>query len=454
MINKRFKHIIFNLSGDDIESDVSDYFKLKFNNKELSDYEFLLWVKLFYYMKHNEETSNQSPSPCLLNSIRQEYNLPIPTNDLDSDALFIIMNSHDWIKIQDNTGKYLFGPFSKSEWMVPSFSINRFQRSFNRATDILRSQIISGDITDELREKTMWMLDCIRGLNYYVGHFLGSYVTSHEQDIPDKDHIKQLSPYSDYQNVCKELYGIIMSICNIPKKDWESSGFANEMRMPVLLPKFIEMKGIAAFSCLSGFFIDASYFSFDYEEPLINILFFLHFNFHNSLLWRIDFAASPLNIGTPVEQRGQKDNTTQLKIYLFDSQDRPRVIRIDMPHKGGEEEKCLHFNVKPVFEGENFDHQVITGNCKQIQFILESVREAMIRECFCLINIKDSNEKADDDILEEMQRFLAYDTISAEYIAKEQEKSALDIYNTKLQTNFSSLHEALENAYLDFYNKF
>ena len=35
-------------SGDNTPySEVHDYFKLKFENRELTDYEFLLWVKLF-----------------------------------------------------------------------------------------------------------------------------------------------------------------------------------------------------------------------------------------------------------------------------------------------------------------------------------------------------------------------------------------------------------------------
>ena len=87
MKNKRFKQIAFNYSDKDIESEVHDYFKLKFEERELTDYEFLLWVKLFYYMKRKEETSIQEPSPELLEAIRQEYQLPEPTSKPSSPEL-------------------------------------------------------------------------------------------------------------------------------------------------------------------------------------------------------------------------------------------------------------------------------------------------------------------------------------------------------------------------------
>ena len=106
MKNKRFKQIEFNYSDNEIEGEVSDYFKLKFEGRELSDYEFLLWVKLFYYMKRKEETSIQEPSPELLEAIRQEYQLPEPTSKPNSLELFGMMQAHEWIKLQDSTGKY------------------------------------------------------------------------------------------------------------------------------------------------------------------------------------------------------------------------------------------------------------------------------------------------------------------------------------------------------------
>ena len=168
MKNKRFKQIAFNYSDKDIEGEVHDYFKLKFEDRELTDYEFLLWVKLFYYMKRKEETSIQEPSPELLEAIRQEYQLPEPTSNPSSPELFELMRAHEWIKLQDNTGKYLFGPFSETYLKVPSFSINRFQRSLNITIGKLRKLIGNGDINEELLDKTKWITDCIRGLNYYV----------------------------------------------------------------------------------------------------------------------------------------------------------------------------------------------------------------------------------------------------------------------------------------------
>ena len=134
MKNKRFKQIEFNYSDKVEDDEIHDYFKLKFEDRELTDYEFLLWVKLFYYMKRKEEASIQEPSPELLEAIRQEYQLPEPTSKPSSSELYEEMRAHEWIKLQDDTGKYLFGPFTDTYLRVPSFSINRFQRSLSYMT--------------------------------------------------------------------------------------------------------------------------------------------------------------------------------------------------------------------------------------------------------------------------------------------------------------------------------
>lgn len=454
MLNKRFKHVVFNYGEPLDGADVHDYLKLKFEDRELTDYEFLLWVKLFYYMKYRDDTSPQGPSLALMDALRNEYNLPSPSNVTDNQLLFDKIRDHEWIKLQDSTGKYLFGPFSGTVSLVPSFDINRFQRSLNRTIEFLRAQIHSGEITDELREKTLWMMDCIRGINYSVGRFFTGVLAGNRKDTLTDDLKSKSVPYSSYQTVCQQIYEIIRTILDIPQKDWKANGFEDEMRMPVVLPQYIESKGIAGFSCLCGFFVDAMFFSFDYPEPLLKILLFLHSDFHCSLLWRVEFAASPVSIEIPVNQRGQQHHTTQMKIYLFDKKDRPRVIRIDMPHKGEGDERFLHFNVQPVFEDEQFDHQVITYDCVGIQSVLESVREAMIRECPNLFDIQDSDADADDAVLDEMRRFLAYNDIATQYVARENEIEALMRYNELCHTEYTTLSDALGDAYLFFYNRF
>lgn len=453
MKNKRFKQIEFNYSDNEIVGEVSDYFKLKFEDRELSDYEFLLWVKLFYYMKRKEETSIQEPSPELLEAIRQEYQLPEPTSKPNSLELFGMMQAHEWIKLQDNTGKYLFGPFSDTYQGVPSFSINRFQRSLSYTIGHLRKQIQNGDINQELENKTTWLVDTVRGLNHFVSEFFLNVFKRSGAKVTEEV-VKRSSPYSSYKKVCRELADIIFTLCEAQKHDeFEANGYERDMVFPLLLPKFIELKGIAGFSCLSSFLLDAMFFSFDYTQALLNILFFIHFDFHNSLLWAIEFAASPVNMDVPIEVRGLQEHTTQLKIFLFDSKDRPRVIRIDMPHKGGGGGQYLHFNVKPNYEGECFDHQIITKDLDQVHSALQSLKEAMLRECPNLFVIKDSTGEDDNAMLLEMQRFLAYEDMTTEYF-KERKDVDLNDYCKITGMKFDNLNAAIEDAYFSFFGRF
>ena len=226
------------------------------------------------------------------------------------------------------------------------------------------------------------------------------------------------------------------------------------MVFPVLLPKFIELKGIAGFSCLSSFLLDAMFFSFDYAHALLDVMFFIHLNFHNSLLWAIEFAKTPVNLEVPIEQRGQHEHTTQMKIYLYDSKDRPRVIRVDMPHKGDAGEQYLHFNVKPTFAGEEYDHHVITTELDQVDSTLDSLKEAMYRECPNLFVTNDSGSDDDDAMLLEMQWFLAYEDMTTRYVVKDEQEVALKDYSEIAEIQFDSLNAALEHAYLFFYDKF
>lgn len=455
MKNKRFKQIEFNYSDNEIESEISDYFKLKFENRELTDYEFLLWVKLFYYMKRKEETSIQEPSPKLLEAIRQEYQLPEPTSKTNNLELFGMMQAHEWIKLQDATGKYLFGPFSDTYLRVPSFSINRFQRSLNITIAHLRKLIGNGDINDELLDKTIWITDCIRGLNHFVSQAYLQLFTHYHAAKTIEEEIKESYPYSTHLKACKDILEIIYILSEAHKRnELTAKGYEQEMAFPVLLPKFIELKGIAGFSCLSSLLLDAVFFSFDYTEALLTILLFIHLNFHNSMLWAIEFAATPVNMDVPTEERGQKEHTTQMKIYLFDNKDRPRAIRVDMPHKGEGGERYLHFNVKPTFQGEKYDHLVISENLDQVHSTLDSLREAMIRECPNLIVINDSNGDEDDAILSEMYQFLAYEDMTTEYVVKERKDKALNDYCIMTGLKFNNLYAALENAYLSFFGRF
>jgi hypothetical protein len=455
MKNKRFKQIDFNYSDKVEDDEIHDYFKLKFEDRELTDYEFLLWVKLFYYMKRKEETSIQEPSPELLEAIRQEYQLPEPTSKPSSPELYEEMRAHEWIKLQDNTGKYLFGPFADTYLRVPSFSINRFQRSLSYTIEHLRRLICNGDINDELLDKTKWITDSIRGLNYFVSQFLLQvYADKANAEIPE-DVRKKCLPYSTHIKVCEDILDIIYTLAEAHKyDDLASKGYEKEMIFPVLLPKFIELKGIAGFSCLSSFLLDAMFFSFDYAHALLDIMFFIHLNFHNSLLWAIEFAKTPVNLEVPIEQRGQQEHTTQMKIYLYDSKDRPRVIRVDMPHKGDGGEQYLHFNVKPTFAGEEYDHHVITTELDQIDSTLDSLKEAMYRECPNLFVTNDSGSDDDDAMLHEMHRFLAYEDMATRYVVKEEQEEVLKDYCKITGKQFDSLNAALEHSYFSFYERF
>lgn len=79
----------------------------------------------------------------------------------------------------------------------------------------------------------------------------------------------------------------------------------------------------------------------------------------------MEMATRPVNSDKSSEERGMEDSTTQLKIFLFDRNRVPYLIRVDMPHKG---EPDLHFNIRTA-EDKHIaeDHTPIAADSKGLR---------------------------------------------------------------------------------------
>lgn len=86
------------------------------------------------------------------------------------------------------------------------------------------------------------------------------------------------------------------------------------------------------------------------EKEVMNNLtgFFLH-NFTNPYIYHIVVEKERLYETVPVNQRESRHNTTRIKLYLNTYGDeKPQMIRLDLPHQKGEDSKncedCVHIN--------------------------------------------------------------------------------------------------------------
>lgn len=452
MRNKKFKQIIFDYSSSDSDEEICDYFKLKFEDRELTDYEFLLWMKVFFYIKIDEEHARDKADVEHLDIILKEYNLPIPTNFKTSEDLFDKIKAHEWIKLQDNTGKYLFGPATKAYLNIPSFWVNRSQRSLNVTIAKLKDIVATGDLGKEFADKTRWMEDAAKGLSYFVARYFQQIYKRCEREMSETAR-KRTFPFANIEKACNDIDEIINVLCYIYEHPEENKGeIRQDCLFAVAVAKLFELKAISGFIALCSFLVDGMFFSFDYKEALLEIAMFLQLQFHNSSLYSIEIPVSKPNLSKPVEERGMSDHTTLMKIYLFDNESTPRVIRIDMPHVGAEGEQYLHFNVFPDKENEKYDHSIITKNIEGIETVLDSIREAMQRECPNLIRFQDSTRDDDKMVLREMEQFNKFDDLTYAYVMHKDVENALSEYNTIMCTKHTSAEDALFEGGMEFYN--
>ena len=161
---------------------------------------------------------------------------------------------------------------------------------------------------------------------------------------------------------------------------------------------------------------------------------------------------SPLNTSKRTDQRGAKDYTTRMKIYLFDNNLTPILIRLDLPHSGL---NCLHANIS-TFHGKKIngeDHKEFKSDCspEDLNSLFESMYESIKEQTPHLFKIVDTTSKEENIIFSEMQKFLVYDSLCMNILRKQP-------YDTELKKIGGFLCkkniEPLENILLEAYTKF
>lgn len=113
------KKAILMESIDALASDhsVSDYEKLKFDGV-LSPTERYLWTSLFKYI-HDYSISFDD-----FKAIVESYYMPKPIN-IPLEDVYNSLPKHRWVKLQDNNGKHLYGPFEELGTQL-DFSLIRY----------------------------------------------------------------------------------------------------------------------------------------------------------------------------------------------------------------------------------------------------------------------------------------------------------------------------------------
>ena len=210
------------------------------------------------------------------------------------------------------------------------------------------------------------------------------------------------------------------------------------------------MQGYCAFVSFCSSLLIATLSDEKYHESLLDMMCFFLYNFHNAYIFRIEIPDAPLNEKLSVEERGSEAHTTRMKIYLYDRNRVPYVVRVDMPHKGSDDENKLHFNVETLNGDSALNHQTIDCYNSNPSDLLNVMIENMRRISPGILNIKDSYKEDDKRMLEMMKGFNAYDDMCMAYFYKKENQTAIDEYNALMGTECKTIEDGVQHGFVTF----
>lgn len=401
----------------------------------LTEYERLIWSKLFLYAKSFKVKESDLTAYC------EEFGLAMPINKSVEEVL-AGMESHAYIKLQDESGRVLRGLNSCVQEITPTFLLNRFNKRLNNEFGKLQAYLDKGDFSTEARSICQSLSESMIGYNVWISAYLfhSPFFSHYELTLQGFQKLYPISDFFRYGQSCLDLvravvYGHQMGIRR------QEEGL--ELFM-ALFTTMTQLKGYCAFCCLIGMLFDELN-STKHYKAFIDIVFYILYHYQNACIYKIEFAVSPQNTLKAVEERGSDDHTTRMKLFLFDSKGEPTLIRLDMPHKGI---NSIHFNIRTLYDKCKDDHLAISSDPEELESVFDTLQEQMAKECCHLFVWKDSTSTDDDQVLEEMKCFKLIDALSMDYLSHHEASDALPPFCEAMEQHFDKLSDAIMEGYL------
>ena len=424
------------------EHSVSDYEKLKFEGV-LTPTERYLWTSLFKYL-HEYSISFDD-----FMAIVGLYYMPQPIN-IALENVYVSLPKHRWIKLQDQTGKTLFGPFEELGTQLDFSLIRHLQiqdclfSELRRYFDEYHLDIGIGKLCARLRDNLI-ITNCS-----FAQFFIKLFIQE-TGEVPER-----LKTFGNPDGVTLYHSDVLMSIVGRVifygiEIEAEESPIDTSLLLDGVYSTVKIMQGYCAFVSFCSSLLIATLSDEKYQESLLDMMCFFLLNFHNAYIFRIEIPNAPLNDKLSIEERGCEDHTTRMKIYLYDINRVPYVIRVDMPHKGEGNENKLHFNVETLDGDSVLNHKVIDCHHTNPSDLLNVMMENMRRISPGIMNIKDSYKEDDKRMLELMKGFNSYDDLCMAYFYNRENKVAVGEYNKWMGTDCKSVEEGVLHGYISFF---
>ncbi len=397
--------------------------KINFN-KELTNYERLIWKKLAFYVQDFDENTDA------LVEIIEEFNLPYPCN-LNREEILTALQA-DKICFKDPKNEELLQIYTfsyldeerknfvikQNSYKYQSLQINRWNKSLNNIYKDLYDELIKENISIEINKLSNNLFEYLMTHVNLVSQYFLRYNQACEKDMSLEQFCGRKPLKYQYDYKCFPT--IINAVCFSDKIENHENYIKH---YTLLYPCIILLRGYCAFSTLIALLLDSKTMEV-FPIGFSKLVDFLLKNLQDSCIYKIERpTCSPLN-GEKSSVRGSESYTTQLKVYLFDKDFNPILLRIDLPHKG---ENKLHINIDSLTSRSELDHYTLEANTANIDSFFDSLHEQMNNETPNLLAWKDSKKNDDCKILNEMNDFICYDRICLHYFDRNNKEEDVNI---------------------------
>lgn len=440
MPNDRKEILLKSIDALARDHSVSDYEKLKFEGV-LSPTERYLWTSLFKYIHDYGVTFED------FKAIIELYYMPKPIN-ISLEDVYNSLPEHRWVKLQDDKGKHLYGPFEELGTQL-DFSLIRYLQVQDNIFTELRSYFDNYHLDFGIGKLGSRLRDNLIITNCSFSQFIINLFLQETGEVPER--IKTYGSPDGVTLYHSEVlmsflgrvvfYGLEIKEESPINKKYLLDGFYSTVKI---------MQGYCAFVSFCSSLLIATLSDEKYHESLLDMMCFFLYNFHNAYIFRIEIPNAPLDEKLSVEERGSEAHTTRMKIYLYDRNRVPYVVRVDMPHKGSDEENKLHFNVETLDGESALNHQAIDCRNSNPSDLLNVMIENMRRISPGILNIKDSYKEDDKRMLEMMKGFNAYDDMCMAYFYRMENQTAIDEYNALMGTECKTIEDGVQQGFVTF----
>jgi hypothetical protein len=434
---------------------------------DLTIYELLIWKKIVFYVR-DFSVSNES----LLKEIK-EFNLAMPSN-LEATRILPILQKSDAICFKDNRKEEHFEIVSKdidaynrycenhkeedleiylrsfriNSYKYQDLMINKWNKSLNDIYAKLYSELAKEDTSDNIEKLANELFQYLATHVNQVSQFFLTYSQANklEMSIDEFCNIKPIRHQFDFRGFPR----MINTICSIDKSEKHKNSIKY---FTLLYPTIILLRGYCAFSTFIALFLDAQNIKI-FPSGFSKLIRFMLENFQDSSIYKIETPSSPPIHSDSISSRGAESYTTRLKIYVFDKEMNPILLRFDLPHKG---ENVLHVNVLNLTNNSSLDHYKLEANSPDIDKFFDPIIQQMVIETQNLFIFKNTNKEDDNNVLKNMKDLIYYDELCLLYLFRLSLEDKVEISNKELKLikNFSFVPKlnSYEELLLDVYTK-